>query len=96
MSRQTLNRLSAFLPVLMSLLALIDVGIAVTTGWERGLEDEGAAAHIFQLLVVAQAPLILLFLATADWRRIVRVVAWLAAQSLALALAFAPVAALHL
>lgn len=31
--------------------------------------DEDASAHLWQLLVGAQLPLIVLFLATADWRR---------------------------
>lgn len=96
MSRQTINRLSALSPIVMSLLAVLLLGVALVTGWDRGLKDEGAVAHIFQLLIVAQAPLVLLFLATADWRRRARVAAWLAAQALALGLAFAPVAALKL
>jgi hypothetical protein len=96
MGRQTINRLSALLPIALSLLALLVVGAAIATGWDRGLKDEGAVAHIFQLLIAAQAPLIVLFLATADWRRITRVAAWLAAQAAALGLAFAPVAAFNL
>ena len=69
MNRQKINRVSAIVPVVMSLLAVALVLVVVTTGWERHLNDEGAAAHIFQLLIVVQVPFILAFLATADWRR---------------------------
>ena len=51
--------------------------------------DEGAAAHIFQLLIVAQVPMIVLFLATADWRQSLRSAARpLAIPAAALVLAF--------
>lgn len=96
MSRQTINRLCALSPIAMSLLALLLLGVALVTGWDRGLKDEGAVAHLFQLLIVVQPPLVLLFLATADWRRRARVAGWLAAQAAVLGLAFAPVAALGL
>lgn len=83
-------------PVVMSALALLIVLVVFTTGWERGLKDEGAAAHLWQLLVVFQLPLVLAFLTTADWRRPFQVGRILALQAAALALAFAPVALLRL
>ena len=92
MTRQQLNRLSGVTPIVMSLLAFAIVAAAVATGFEKGEKDEGAAAHVFQLLIVAQAPFILAFLATAEWDRLVRVARWLALQVAALVLAFAPVA----
>ena len=92
MTRQQINRLSGVAPVAMSLLAFAIVAAALATGFERGEKDEGALAHLFQLLIVAQAPFILAFLATAEWDRLVRVARWLALQVAALVLAFAPVA----
>jgi hypothetical protein len=80
----------------MSAAAFGLVVVVVTTGWQRNLPDEGAAAHIWQLLVLLQAPLILAFLATARWDRTRRVLSVLAVQAAGLALAFAPVAYFHL
>ena len=52
---------SAFLPVVMSLTALAMVlGHIVMFGVAREA-DEGAAAHIFQLLRVAEVPIIAFF-----------------------------------
>lgn len=73
-------------------MAFLLVAAALVTGWEKGLKDEGAVAHIFQLLIMAQAPLIVLFLATANWRRLPRVAGSLALQVVALVVAFGPVA----
>ena len=52
---------SAFLPVAMSLLALAMVlGHVVMFGAVREA-DEGAAAHLFQLLMVAEVPVVAFF-----------------------------------
>jgi len=96
MTRSSLNRFSGRLPVVMSLLAFALVAIALIAGWERHEKDEGAVAHIFQLLVAAQAPIILVFLTTADWREFPRPARILALQLGALALALAPVAIFRL
>ena len=50
--------------------------------------DEGAAAHIFQLSVLAFAPALMLFLVTADWTRPSRSVRPIAIPAAALATAF--------
>jgi hypothetical protein len=51
----------AFLPVAMSLAALaLVLGHAAIFGVVHEA-DEGAAAHIFQLLMVAQAPIVVFF-----------------------------------
>jgi hypothetical protein len=50
--------------------------------------DENAWAHLFQLAMVAQIPLTLLFLAMADWRQKQRVVILLGFQIVAAAAAF--------
>ena len=60
--RQTvLNRPSAFLPVAMSLVALAIVLIFLARHGPSPQADEGAAAHIWQILMAAQAPIVLYF-----------------------------------
>ena len=54
--------------------------------------DENAWAHLFQLSVAAQVPLILLFLACADWTRRGRMIVLLCAQIFAAAAAFGALA----
>jgi len=66
--------------------------VAVATGWDKGDPDEGTPAHVFHLLIVAQAPFILAFIATADWSKAGRAARTLALQAAALVVAFAPVA----
>jgi len=52
---------SAYLPVAMSLVALATVlGTVAIIGVVRD-SDEGTAAHIFQLLLVAQVPIVAYF-----------------------------------
>lgn len=92
MDRQKINRISGIAPIVLSLMAFGVVMVAVLTGWEKGYADEGAMAHIFQLLIVAEVPFILVFVATAEWNRVVRVAGLIALQAAALVLAFAPVA----
>jgi hypothetical protein len=52
---------SAFLPVAMSLCALATVFIFIALHGTAPQPDEGAAAHIWQLLMAAQAPIVLYF-----------------------------------
>lgn len=52
---------SAYLPLLMSLAALALVLVRVAVYGAVRDQDEGAAAHVFQLLVVGQVPLIVFF-----------------------------------
>lgn len=54
--------------------------------------DETAWAHLFQVAMGAQLPLVVLFLALADWRRRHRVILLLAAQITAAAAAFGALA----
>jgi hypothetical protein len=49
---------SAFLPVAISLVALLLVLAYVATVGVKPQADEGAVAHLWQLLMVAQLPLI--------------------------------------
>ena len=92
MDRRKINRISGIMPIVLSLTAFGVVMVAVLTGWEKGYTDEGSVAHIFQLLIVAEVPFILVFVATAEWKRVVRVVGLIALQAAALVLALAPVA----
>jgi hypothetical protein len=56
-----IKRPSAFLPIAMSLVAMsIVLGHVAIFGAARET-DEGAAAHIFQLLIVAQLPIVAFF-----------------------------------
>ena len=92
MPRQKINRISAIVPFVMSLLAFFLVLVAVTTGWDQGTKDEGSAAHIFHLLIALQIPFILAFLLTADWKWFMRLAGIVTLQATAVALAFGPVA----
>jgi hypothetical protein len=56
-----LKRPSAFLPLVMSLGALVTVLVFVALHGTAPQADEGAAAHIWQLLMAAQAPIVLFF-----------------------------------
>jgi hypothetical protein len=63
-----LKRPSAFLPVAMSLLALAVIGIRIAVMGTALEPDEGAAAHLWQLLMAGQLPIITWFAATSLWR----------------------------
>src|SRR6266498_1624714 len=52
---------SAFLPMAMSLTALAVLGIAAIFGGLVHEADEGASAHIWQLLMAGQMPVLLFF-----------------------------------
>jgi hypothetical protein len=85
MHAQQINRVSARVLIVLSLTALV----AVLSGFGQALQpDEGAAAHIFQLAILALVPVILLFLATADWKRPLQSVRLLAIPGAALVVAF--------
>jgi hypothetical protein len=92
----TINRFCAITPLVCSFLALATVAVALTAGQVQPRPDEGTAAHIFQILIAVQAPLVLGFVLTADWSLWRRAVGRLGLQGGALMLAFAPVAYFHL
>jgi hypothetical protein len=56
-----LKKPAAFLPVAMSLAALATVLVHIILFGMARQADEGAAAHIFQLLMVVQLPIVLFF-----------------------------------
>jgi hypothetical protein len=61
MSLSTLKRPSAFIPIALSLVALsVVLGHIAMFGTARQA-DEGAAAHIWQLLMAGQLPIIAFF-----------------------------------
>jgi len=85
MRAQRINRVSSKVILVMSLTALLTV---ITGYFQPPQPDEGTGAHIFQLCVVLLVPTILLFLATADWKRPLHGARTLALPAVALAIAF--------
>src|ERR687887_1263909 len=85
MRAQQLNRVSGIALVVLSFMALMVVLCGYT---QPPLPDEGTGAHIFQLSIVALAPVALVFLATADWSRPSRSAWPLAVAIVATGLAF--------
>jgi hypothetical protein len=57
----TLKRPSAFLPITMSLLALAIVLFHISMYGTAREPDEGTAAHLWQLLMAGQLPIIAFF-----------------------------------
>ena len=94
-SLAVLKHPSAFLPVAMSLAALATVGIFVTLHGTAPQADEGAAAHIWQLLMAAQAPIVAFFAIKWVPRSPRQAVPILALQVGAALAAMAPVFLLH-
>ena len=95
MSGDRVNRWSGIALNVLSLTALFSVlsGLRVSFSPfsihpQPPLPDEGTQAHIFQLSIVALAPTILLFLATADWSRPSRAARPLVLAAVAVVLAF--------
>ena len=85
MREQQINRVSSRVILVLSLTALLTVASGY---FQPPQPDEGTAAHIFQLAIVALVPMIALFLATADWRQPWRSARPLAFPAAALVLAF--------
>ena len=77
-----LNRFLMAAPVVCSLLAAAIVLGNVAAG-AKAEPDENAWAHLFQLLIAGQLPLVLLFAATADWARPAKPLTALLVQALA-------------
>jgi hypothetical protein len=60
-SSSMLRHPSAFLPLLMSLGALATIAVFVSLRGTAPQQDEGTAAHLWQILMAAQAPIVLFF-----------------------------------
>ena len=91
MNRPLLRTPSAIIPVLMSGVALATVGIHLVMSSTAPATDEDAAAHVFQLMFVGQAPVVAFF--AAKW--LPRDPSWallvMAMQAAAALVALAPV-----
>lgn len=68
MTRTQVNRVAGILPLVFSGLAFVVVIANVIAGVPPQ-PDEDASAHLWQLLMAAQLPLLLIFVVTADWRK---------------------------
>jgi hypothetical protein len=64
---EMIKRPSAFVPIVMSLAALAVVALHVARFGSAQEADEGVAAHVWQCLMVAQIPVIVIF--AAKWLR---------------------------
>ena len=71
MRGEQIHRISSRIVIALSLIALLTVltGYLQPPHTQTGRGDEGTAAHIFQISIVLAAAMILVFLATADWKR---------------------------
>ena len=90
-----LKKPSAFLPLAMSLGALATVLVFLALHGPAPQADEGAAAHIWQLLMAAQVPIILFFAIKWAPQSPGQAVPILALQAGAALSAMAPVYLLH-
>ena len=91
MDSQRINRVTGFAPVAMSIAAYFLVLAAVATRWQVDQPDEGTAAHLFQLWVAAQVPIVLVYLASAAWKRPWAILRTLLIQAAAVGIAFSAV-----
>src|ERR1700736_709768 len=94
--RSMMKQPSAFLPVAMSLAALATVLGSVAIFGVAHEADEGAVAHIFQLLITAQIPVVAFFAIKCLPRAPKETLYVLALQAAAALAAMAPVFFLHL
>jgi hypothetical protein len=85
MNGERVNLISGRVVTCLAVLALITVICGYFSVPQR---DEGVGAHIFQLSIMLIAPMILLFLFTADWKKPLRSMRVLTVPGAALALAF--------
>ena len=85
MQAQQMNRVTSRILIVLSWIALL----AVLSGYAQPPQkDEGAAAHIFQLSVVALLPAIFVFFLTTDWRKPLQSALRLVFPAMALVTAF--------
>lgn len=68
MTHARINRIAAIVPLMLSGAGFALVMANIIAGVPPQ-PDENASAHIWQLLMAAQLPLILFFVVSADWRR---------------------------
>jgi hypothetical protein len=87
---------AAFIPLLMSVAAFAVLAIHLLISGAARESDEGTAAHVFQLLLVGQLPVVAYYVATANRRAPGGLLLVLGMQLMAAGLALAPVALLGL
>jgi hypothetical protein len=90
---RTVNRVSEYIMVVLSMTALLPILLVVLrialTGQIPPPElDEGTGAHVFQLSIAGLVPALLVFLSSANWARPWRLAQRLALPAGAVALAF--------
>ena len=90
MTRAEINRIATPIPIVLSVLACALAVASLAVGF-RDNGDEGWQAHIWQLLMGLQIPLIALFALTADRDRPMRIAAFVALYLGGLTAACAPV-----
>lgn len=91
MNRQSVNRVCTAVPLILSLMACVWV-LGNVAGGARAGGGEGLGFKVFWLLILAQVPFGIGYLATADWKRQPKVATSIILQVAALVSAFAPVA----
>jgi hypothetical protein len=89
MQTQQINRISNGVMIALSMIALLTVLSGYTQPRPLDNKDEGTAAHIFQLSIVALVPVIMVFFVTADWKQLWRSTKLLVFPAIALMSAFA-------
>jgi hypothetical protein len=57
MNRQKINLISATVSIVLALQAFIVVLLGITTGWDRGLADEGPGSPYFPVTYCGPSPL---------------------------------------
>ena len=67
MTQPGVNRVTSVAPLIFSAIAFAIV-VANIIARVPPQPDENASAHVWQLLMVGQLPIIAAFLATSDWR----------------------------
>jgi hypothetical protein len=87
--RQTLNRISTIIMMVLSLTALLMVLSGYVFPEHAHATDEEDAAHIFQLSSAALVPTLVAFLVTADWQKPMRAMRPLIFSAATLIVAFA-------
>jgi hypothetical protein len=58
---EAFKRPSAFLPILMSLIAIVVIVVHIAISGTAPQSDEATAAHLWQLLMAAQVPIVAFF-----------------------------------
>ena len=93
MTKQTINKVSGYTVLGLSLFSMLLVGGATILTMLGRFNpspdgDEGTAAHLFQLAIVLLFPAGLAYLVTADWHQPLKVAKRLVIPAIALVVAF--------